>query len=309
MFDHVRSSLRRVERQSRPDRHFRVRLRNRLVYPYGRPWYVFAMKPVAGVMSIAVMMGAGTGVYAYSSEQVLPSHPLYPVRQEMEALEEHFQFTDVQRANLRRKLLSRRVHEAELMDAGNRKMAPQDISRITNAVRMAVEVGSTLPPELQRQHDQMIVHMELRQAKLIQRGSVFRKQGEREAVERAFTEHLEQIGEYVEHLGEGRKQEYQNLLIRRAAVMKKLHWRLENGDVYIVPDIKEMLPFAPTSVDDLEQRIREVDVLPPALLPTQDVSDDIQRVEIEAGDAVEVMPIRIEPSEPILERPLFEITR
>ncbi|RIL00340.1 hypothetical protein DCC77_02105 [Candidatus Uhrbacteria bacterium] len=273
--------LKKLEARARPRRYFQSRLRTRLVYPHGRPWHVVFVRPVAGMLTVAAVMGAGTSVYAYSSEDVLPSHPLYPVRQTLERVEERIAFSNTHRANLERKILLRRVREAELMEVRRMRIGPQDIERMMRAMQEAIDIGEKLPPPLQNQHDQMVAQAELQHAKLIERVLSAGGNGENAKVERLMKRELGNLGERIEKMDERRRRTYENLLIRRAAMMRKMPWRIENGNVFVIPpaDIN-IEPFAPTSVNDLEQRLQEAEVFitEPSIEGSVSVSETFERL-------------------------------
>lgn len=278
---HIRMRLKKLEARARPRRYFQSRLRTRLVYPHGRPWHVVFVRPVAGMLTVAAVMGAGTSVYAYSSEDVLPSHPLYPVRQTLERVEERIAFSNTHRANLERKILLRRVREAELMEVRRMRIGPQDIERMMRAIQEAIDIGEKLPPPLQNQHDQMVAQAELQHAKLIERVLSAGGNGENAKVERLMKRELGNLGERIEKMDERRRRTYENLLIRRAAMMRKMPWRIENGNVFVIPpaDIN-IEPFAPTSVNDLEQRLQEAEVFitEPSIEGSVSVSETFERL-------------------------------
>lgn len=276
---HIRMRLKKLEARARPRRYFQSRLRTRLVYPHGRPWHVVFVWPVAGMLTVAAVMGAGTSVYAYSSEDVLPSHPLYPVRQTLERVEERIAFSNTHRANLERKILLRRVREAELMEVRRMRIGPQDIERMMRAMQEAIDIGEKLPPPLQNQHDQMVAQAELQHAKLIERVLSAGGNGENAKVERLMKRELGNLGERIEKMDERRRRTYENLLIRRAAMMRKMPWKIEDDGVYITPP--GMIEFAPTSVRDFETRVLQTDSTESVHLPI----GEVQPIRIEESDS------------------------
>lgn len=72
----------------------------------------------AGVsFGLALSLAGGTGAYAYSSDEVLPQHPLYSVRMALEQAELTLPQSDQQRETVRIKHLQRRVSEAVKLNA------------------------------------------------------------------------------------------------------------------------------------------------------------------------------------------------
>src|SRR3989338_8315308 len=82
----IRQNLKRLSRLAEPRPAFQRALRKELVVP--RPWFVAVLKPAFATVSIVTMLGAGTATYAYTSDDVVPDHPLYPIREQVERVEE-----------------------------------------------------------------------------------------------------------------------------------------------------------------------------------------------------------------------------
>ncbi len=96
-------------------------------HPSLRRWMV---RHAAAASIILTTMAVGaTGAYAYSSDEVLPDHPLYPVRQTLERIEErvvapappHF------KERVLAQLARRRTHEVQMMVAKHRPLKPHEV--------------------------------------------------------------------------------------------------------------------------------------------------------------------------------------
>ncbi|MBE7481608.1 MAG: hypothetical protein HS104_16710 [Polyangiaceae bacterium] len=114
-------------------------------------------------------------------------------------VEERIAFSNTHRANLERKILLRRVREAELMEVRRMRIGPQDIERMMRAMQEAIDIGEKLPPPLQNQHDQMVAQAELQHAKLIERVLSAGGNGENAKVERLMKRGARRnLGERIE---------------------------------------------------------------------------------------------------------------
>jgi len=115
--------LSRMSRRAAPDRAFDLALRHKLADAGYLPMrrfgsFAFPSWKTAGVsFSLALSLAGGTGVYAYTSNEVLPSHPLYGVRVALERAELDLPQSEQQRGNIRLKHLQRRVSEAGKLNA------------------------------------------------------------------------------------------------------------------------------------------------------------------------------------------------
>jgi hypothetical protein len=76
------------------------------------PWYRMAMVPVAALVLFAV---TGTGVYAYTSNDVTQDSPMYSVRHGLEIVEERIPKTQRSRQRFNARMIERRLQESEVM--------------------------------------------------------------------------------------------------------------------------------------------------------------------------------------------------
>lgn len=130
---------------------------------------------VAGVMACFVLIfGSVTAAYAYTSDEVLPEHPLYPLRQSVEDLEETLAVTPKLRERVERRHIARKVREIEILN----KRAPQietrpageALERIQNVMQKGLETNA---PASQIKQD---VLKEVREAKIKIGNARFRRQ-------------------------------------------------------------------------------------------------------------------------------------
>jgi len=80
-------------------------------------------------------VSTGTGAYAYSSSSVTEGTPLYPVKQQLENLEEKIQLTPEAKARFYLKKIERR--EAEVAQMNKKRVLEEKISRVQDKIEQA----------------------------------------------------------------------------------------------------------------------------------------------------------------------------
>lgn len=94
---------------------------------------------------MVLSMGTGTGVYAYTSDNVLPDQPLYSVRQQIESVETRLARTPDSLEAVRLKHLGRRVHEAQILHTQNKPLSASHVAALTVGVQ-SVTKDAPIPP-------------------------------------------------------------------------------------------------------------------------------------------------------------------
>lgn len=131
----TRFKLWQFSRRARPDAEFLARmdeaLRERGAVMRGVGSAAFRL---AGAACAFVLVLGGTTTYAYASESVLPTHPLYSLRETVESFEQSTALDAESKANVQRKLVERRLHEIRVMR--NRRLAilPQAVTRLRDSM-------------------------------------------------------------------------------------------------------------------------------------------------------------------------------
>lgn len=97
--------------------------------------------------AVTLALGVGTSAYAYASDDVLIEHPLYPLREAIEAIEERAAPTAAAKAAVRRKHLERKLEEIRLMQ--ERRSAVE--GELLERVETVLEQGLTTS----RPHDEL----------------------------------------------------------------------------------------------------------------------------------------------------------
>ena len=100
--------------------------------------------PAVGVTMFSMAVSA-TGVYAYSSDAVLPDHPLYSVRQEIERVEEKVAVSPTAKVAVQVKHLQRRLHEHELLTLKMRKTVQEPMPEFESSVQRVLDDSKELP--------------------------------------------------------------------------------------------------------------------------------------------------------------------
>ncbi len=96
-----------------------------------------AWRMVAVACSVVFLLGIGTSSYAYASENVLPDHPLYPLREYVEAAEERLAIRPAVKAAIQRKHLERKLEEVRRIQ--ERRSPAED--RLLERVEQTLETG------------------------------------------------------------------------------------------------------------------------------------------------------------------------
>ncbi len=112
----IERKLRKIGRQGNPDRAFVRTLEAQLRQKVGHPiWWIRWSKFAAVGATALILATSATGVYAYTSDNVLPNHPLYSVRLDIEKVEEALAVTPRARAAVIRQIKKRRTKEHRIM--------------------------------------------------------------------------------------------------------------------------------------------------------------------------------------------------
>lgn len=156
--------LNKLGRHANPDPRFKGILEKRLKKDVGHPaWWIHTWRWVVGATTVATVIGSGTAVYAYSSDKVLPNHPLYGIRTSIETVEESFAVKPEEKVNVKLKLIKRRMREVELLLRNNKSIPPETEKEIESKMDQAIEASNELPePELneeESENDEMIEKM------------------------------------------------------------------------------------------------------------------------------------------------------
>lgn len=126
----ARYNLRKVKKGLSPDRCFKIALKKKLSaawdekYASGFEWYQAAwFKRAIAITAVIVIAGSlMTGAYAYTSSEVTTGTPLYPIKQQLEKVEEKLQVTPEAKAKFYLKQINKREAEAAVMKKRGQKI-------------------------------------------------------------------------------------------------------------------------------------------------------------------------------------------
>jgi hypothetical protein len=259
----IKSKLKKLSKQAEIDREFKIVLKRHLVKQIPSRWYIHILKPVAGVTAIILIFGSTTGAYAYTSNNVLPHHPLYLVRTQIENVESALASNDpVKHAYVAIKHLEKRVHEVSLMEDREIIIEKEDIERVTNAVRNAIETTSELTDTVD--NDDRIRRAEIRSTSMFQTAA----EGNSE-LEEVIDESAKDLGRLVWKMDESRKALYENIELRYEAELFGIDWKLEQGLVVVdMDDIETIIEkIAPDAVAGVIKATTPVVVEKPVIQP------------------------------------------
>jgi len=117
----LKRKLKQLGRQGDPSPVFVRSLENKLRQQTGHPfWWVRWSRTIMATMSTLAITTSATGAYAYSSEDVLPDHPLYALRETIESINERVTLTPQGRAAVHQRNLQRHVHDLHKMEEKKR---------------------------------------------------------------------------------------------------------------------------------------------------------------------------------------------
>jgi hypothetical protein len=135
-----RYRLWKISRRAKPDAAFLARLecalRERGAFASGvRTMPAWRLATAACV--VVLTFGVGASAYAYSSDEVLPDHALYPLREYVEGMEERVALRAERKAAIQRKHLERKLEEVRRIQ--ERRSLIED--RLLERVEQALESG------------------------------------------------------------------------------------------------------------------------------------------------------------------------
>jgi hypothetical protein len=127
------------------------------------------LKPVPALIIILLCLFVIVPGYAYASNQVTRSHPLYPLKQGMEKVEVSLALSAPAKANTYTKLTDRRLAEAEVLSEKNQSQAL--IETINEATRLA-EKADEETQNITEEQKQSQVQATINQAKETQQNTL-----------------------------------------------------------------------------------------------------------------------------------------
>ncbi len=101
--------------------------------------HITVRKWIVSAASVVALVGSGTVSYAYTSDRVLPDHPLYSVRTALENIEESLATNRDKKVDVGLKIIKRRLREVEVLSA--RKQS--DLKHTKSLIRSTLDRAHT----------------------------------------------------------------------------------------------------------------------------------------------------------------------
>lgn len=222
MFDWMLArKLDRIGRKANPDAAFVRSLKQRIV---GKPRSVVShwKKAAVGSITSASLLLLGTGAFAYSSDVVLPDHPLYPVRQTLEKVEVKLSFTLEQKAKVQLDHLERRLKEQQLLNKSNKPIDPARVKRFVGETEAEIDAVGSIPGPRGAELDQATAKVEQDfAATLVQAKEQTKDDTEKEKINSMLDEQTDAIEAHVKKLHEKRQKHFKGVIQRHQELHKE----------------------------------------------------------------------------------------
>ncbi|KAA0207016.1 hypothetical protein EDM68_00275 [Candidatus Uhrbacteria bacterium] len=139
----VRYRLWKIARRAKPDAAFVAHLASRIAQLGSArspvSWLGAYGFRFAGVAMLVLAVLGGTAGYAYASDAVLPDHPLYPVREYVEGMEERAARTAEAKAQVQRKHLERKLEEVRRLQERRSRVHDRLLDRVESVLEEGLE--------------------------------------------------------------------------------------------------------------------------------------------------------------------------
>lgn len=168
MFEFITTyQLKRLAREAKPDTMFMRDLERRFVQRDVSILLSWRMKTATIVASVCSCLLVTTSVYAYTSDNVLPDNPLYPLRESLEETETILAVTPQARVNVQLKQARRRLREASLILEKKKKLSPKATQRFEAKIESAILNVDKLPSKKADQIREQVIELRVTYARLL----------------------------------------------------------------------------------------------------------------------------------------------
>jgi hypothetical protein len=256
----IQRKLERIGKRADPDKDFVFSLKKSLIQrAVAKSSWISSWKLAVGSITSISFILAGTGVYAYTSDDVLPDHPLYPIRETIERVEEAATFTKARNVQVKLKNLQRKIHEQELIVKKNKPVSQAQMEKFMNKIDMALDLAGKLPEKERVRADQKMIKLENEFAKGLQNSRERVKDEEsRKKIDSIIDKQQKRMEARVELLEEKRKERIKQLNLREKMMDSKFN-KYQKRDENAGGTIKQIEPKegVTTSVRQLRPRLQE----------------------------------------------------
>ncbi|MBI4139019.1 hypothetical protein HY479_02605 [Candidatus Uhrbacteria bacterium] len=230
----IERKLKRIGKRADPPPAFVSAMEKRILVELPARTPFRAWKLAAGSLTSASLVLAGTGAYAYTSEDVVPEHPLYPVREAIERADAALARSPERRAEVEVKNLMRRLNEQRVMERRNAAVSPEQVKRFEGQLDTALQQLDRVQTETQEKLDRRVDRLEKAYSASLERLEMkVKDEQKKEALKKTLDEHRERVQRKIETLNEERRKRFE----LREAKLKRTQERLE----YIRDGIKQPL--------------------------------------------------------------------
>lgn len=219
----LKTQLKQLSRSVRPSAEFRSQLWSRLSQNYGElyPQQACAHRfrfLAAALTSFVLLFSLGTGVYAYESPDVIDGHPLFFLKDGVEAVEGALAITPEARISYHTRMMTRRLDEGERVLTRNPNQVESALERAADELDLTVaEMIESIQDEQQRQR--MIEILSVHHARLAELSARVQTNNEDNAITR--------LQSRIEHRGLS-DVERDRLFDMRSRIQSIRQQRLEN---------------------------------------------------------------------------------
>lgn len=207
----VKWKLHKISTKANPDPAFVLRLEKELTSRVGvsRSWLTWGRMAVSTACTVAVL-GSGTGAYAYTSDEVVPDHPLYAMRQTLEDVEMKLATTEEAKTHVEMKQLNRRIKEAQKLRSLNRPLQAAKLEQMSQKVQALIKKVDLNDPKMKEEVRQAALHIEKAHVDLLEGSQESLKNEEEKKTIRELIQHERKtIREHLQTIRELRREQRQ----------------------------------------------------------------------------------------------------
>lgn len=220
--------LDRIGRRANPDREFVRALERRISANLGKKRHLStAFRLAAGSLAGMTLLFGSTAAYAYTSDDVLPDHPLYPLRETIEQAEDALAPTPQIRAAVRLNLVQRKLKERLLLDAKQKPVTREQVQKFVKNVEAAIDANGGLKEDKREEFDRSTARAEAVYADALENAK--EKTGnteEKKKIDAIIETQTGILDERVKMLQEKRREQFKKLMERRKAILEQRRARL-----------------------------------------------------------------------------------
>lgn len=221
------------------------------MYPAALPRLI--SKPAAvALCAVLVILGVGTGAYAYDSPAVVEGHPLYAMKNALEKFEGKLRFTPEQKAAWHIKMQQRRLEEGEFLASERNELREKIFEKGILEMGQGLEQMKRIESQdIRRKMFRRVGEIELAQFEVLQKIKPELSPYSQQMIDRIIAEQTRRINEQIQELGQAEREVFGPVGRRRFIIITSNALPAEinsSSEAVITP---EMIP-----VDDPNMQIR-----------------------------------------------------